>query len=52
MSVLLRPSLRVLTGVRFLAALHVVAFHYARVLGQPWMVRVGETKARSRLLIS
>ncbi|WP_225409863.1 acyltransferase family protein [Stigmatella hybrida] len=35
-----RPSLRALTGVRFLAALHVVAFHYAPREGLPaWLDR-------------
>jgi peptidoglycan/LPS O-acetylase OafA/YrhL len=41
MSVPLRPSLRALTGVRFLAALHVVAFHYAPKEGLPaWLERL------------
>ncbi|ADO69851.1 acyltransferase family protein [Stigmatella aurantiaca] len=36
-----RPSLRALTGVRFLAALHVVAFHYAPREGLPaWLDRL------------
>lgn len=35
-----RPSLHALTGVRFLAALHVVAFHYAPREGLPaWLDR-------------
>jgi peptidoglycan/LPS O-acetylase OafA/YrhL len=35
-----RPSLKALTGVRFLAALHVVAFHYAPREGAPeWLHR-------------
>jgi peptidoglycan/LPS O-acetylase OafA/YrhL len=41
MPVPLRPSLRALTGVRFLAALHVVAFHYAPREGMPaWLDRL------------
>jgi len=36
-----RPSLNALTGVRFLAALHVVAFHYAPREGLPaWIDRL------------
>jgi peptidoglycan/LPS O-acetylase OafA/YrhL len=38
-----RPSLNALTGVRFLAALHVVAFHYAPREGLPaWLNRLLE----------
>jgi peptidoglycan/LPS O-acetylase OafA/YrhL len=40
MSSSLRPSLKALTGVRFLAALHVMAFHYApRESAPAWLHR-------------